>query len=58
MFCPDLKDRADIFDLRGVDRNRDCMVVVRPDQYVAHVLPIGDYDELGAFVDGFMAPRD
>jgi hypothetical protein len=58
MFCPDLKDRADIFDLRGVDRNRGCMVVVRPDQYVAHVLPIDAYFELGAFFDGFMAPRD
>jgi phenol 2-monooxygenase len=58
IFCPDLKDRADIFDLRGVDRNRGCMVVVRPDQYIAHVLPIDAYDELGAFFDGFMAPRD
>ena len=58
MFCPDLKNRADIFDLRGVDRNRGCVVVVRPDQYVAHVLPIDAYDELGAFFDGFMAPRD
>ena len=58
MFCADLKNRADIFDLRGVDRNRGCVVVVRPDQYVAHVLPIDAHDELGAFFDGFMAQRD
>ena len=38
MFCPDLKSGADIFDLRGVDRRHGCVVVVRPDQYVAHVL--------------------
>ena len=40
MFCPDLKNDSDIFDLRGIDRDGGCMVVVRPDQYVAHVLPL------------------
>ena len=33
MFCPDPK-ADDIFDLRGVNRETGCMVVVRPDQYV------------------------
>ncbi|MBT2249288.1 FAD-binding monooxygenase [Arthrobacter sp. BHU FT2] len=42
---------ADIFDLRGLDRN-GVVVVVRPDQYVAHVLPLGATNELG----GFFAP--
>ena len=32
--------RATIFDLRGVIRETGCMGVVRPDQYVAHVLPV------------------
>ena len=54
MFCPDLKNRADIFNLRGIDRTRGCMVIVRPDQYVAHVLPLDAYSELGSFFDGFM----
>ena len=54
MFCPDLKNRADIFDLRGIDRTTGCMVVVRPDQYVAHVLPLDGFTELGSFFDGFM----
>jgi phenol 2-monooxygenase len=54
MFCPDLKSRADIFDLRGIDRRRGCAVVVRPDQYVAHVLPLDDYFELASFFNGFM----
>jgi len=57
MFCPDLKNRNDIFDMRGIDRNRGCMVVVRPDQYVAHVLPLDAYAELGSFFDGFMLSR-
>ena len=54
MFCPDLKNRADIFNVRGIDRTRGCMVVVRPDQYVAHVLPLDAFAELGSFFDGFM----
>ncbi|MEX0957010.1 MAG: FAD-binding monooxygenase [Rhizobiaceae bacterium] len=56
MFCPDLAGGNDIFDLRGIDRDRGCMVVVRPDQYVAHVLPLDACDELAEFFDGFMLP--
>ena len=54
MFCPDLSGGRDIFDMRGIDRERGCMVVVRPDQHVAHVLPIDAFDELAAFFAGFM----
>ncbi|GIL00387.1 MAG: phenol 2-monooxygenase [Alphaproteobacteria bacterium] len=56
MFCPDLKKGNDIFDLRGIDREGGCMVVVRPDQYVAHVLPLDAHAELAAFFGGFMNP--
>ncbi len=54
MFCPDLKSQKDVFDMRGVSRERGCMVVVRPDQYVAHVLPLDAFGDLTAFFDGFM----
>jgi phenol 2-monooxygenase len=57
MFCADLKGGNDIFTMRGIDRERGCMVVVRPDQYVAHVLPLDAYQELAAFFDGFMTRR-
>jgi len=57
MFCPDLKGGNDIFDMRGIDRNSGCVVVVRPDQYVAHVLPLDAHAALAAFFDGFMLPR-
>ena len=30
------------------------MVVVRPDQYVADVLPLDGYERLAAYFDGFM----
>ncbi len=38
----------DIFVARGVSRD-GAIVVVRPDQYVAHVLPLAALDELAAF---------
>ena len=53
-FCPDLKNRPDIFDARGIDRASGCIVVVRPDQYVANVLPLDAHDDLAAFFDRFM----
>jgi phenol 2-monooxygenase (NADPH) len=57
MFCADIKEGNDIFAMRGIDREAGCMVVVRPDQYVAHVLPLDGYKELASFFDGFMLPR-
>ena len=53
VFCPDLKNGRDIFDIRGIDRREGCVVIVRPNQYVAHVLPFDAHDELTAFFDGF-----
>ena len=53
-FSPDLKNGPDIFDLRGIDRTQGALVVVRPDQYVAHVLPLGDHAALTQFFAGFM----
>jgi phenol 2-monooxygenase len=41
---------TDIFDERGIDRERGALVVVRPDQYVAHVLPLNAHAELSAFL--------
>src|SRR3954451_9483339 len=56
-YTPDLKNGPDIFDLRGINRERGAMVVVRPDQFVATVLPLGAHDELAAFFGGFMLDR-
>ena len=58
MFCPDVKGGHDIFAMRGIERERGCMVLVRPDQYVAHVLPLDGYAQLAAFFDGFMIGAD
>ena len=56
-FCPDLKNGADIFDLRGIDRAKGAMVVVRPDQYVSNVLPLDAHHELTAFFSRFLLDR-
>jgi phenol 2-monooxygenase (NADPH) len=52
VFCPD--PRNDLFALRGIDRARGALVVVRPDQYVAHVLPLDAHEELAAFFGRFL----
>jgi len=54
VFCVDHKGVGDIFDMRGIDRARGCMVVVRPDQYVAHVLPLDAYTALSQFFAGIL----
>jgi phenol 2-monooxygenase len=54
IFCPDLKSGNDIFEMRGIDRQQGCIAVVRPDQYIAHALPLDAHDKLAAFFDGFM----
>ncbi|CAN7528434.1 FAD-binding monooxygenase [Arthrobacter sp. LjRoot14] len=46
--------KADIFELRGLDRG-GVIVVVRPDQYVANVLPLAATAELGAFFAPLLA---
>jgi phenol 2-monooxygenase (NADPH) len=47
-FTPDSRG-DDIFDLRRIARDQGALVVVRPDQYVSHVLPLDAYAELAAF---------
>ena len=56
MFCPDLKSGTTSSTCAASIGERGCMVVVRPDQYVAHVLPLDAHAELAGFFDGFMLP--
>lgn len=58
VFCPDLKAGKDIFDQRGIDRTAGGLVIVRPDQYVGHVLPLDAHDRLETYFSGLLArPR-
>ncbi|CAH1749273.1 3-hydroxybenzoate 4-monooxygenase [Thauera humireducens] len=56
-FAPDLRSGQDIFELRGIDRAQGAIVVVRPDQYVANVLPLDAHDALTAFFAAFLIDR-
>jgi phenol 2-monooxygenase (NADPH) len=57
LFSADLKDGPDVFDLRQVNRDQGCLVVVRPDQYVAHLLPLDGTADLANFFAQFMIPQ-
>lgn len=54
VFSADVDSGADIFDMRGIDPHRGCVVIVRPDQHVANVLPLDAHAQLADFFDGFM----
>ncbi|WP_323784867.1 FAD-dependent monooxygenase [Thalassovita sp.] len=58
IFCVDHKGAGDIFDMRGIDRDRGCMIVVRPDQYIAHVLPLEAREYLSDFFERFLLPAN
>lgn len=57
IFCVDFKRGDDIFAMRGIDRAAGCMLVVRPDQYVGHVLPLSARDELATYFGGVLRVR-
>ena len=53
--APTVWTSDDIFDERELSRD-GVVVVVRPDQYVAAILPLDAVDELEAFLDGALLP--
>lgn len=57
VFCADLKRGEDIFEMRGIDRAAGCMVIVRPDQYVGHILPLPARDALTAYFAAILRLR-
>ena len=48
----------DIFDLRKINRDSGCIVIVRPDQHVANVLPLKDHLNITLFFDQFMIVKN
>ncbi|MFK7997099.1 MAG: FAD-dependent monooxygenase [Granulosicoccus sp.] len=54
IFSADTTGARDIFDTRGVDRTNGALVIVRPDQYIANVLPLDDFESLTLFFEKFM----
>ena len=56
VFAPDPK-AGDIFDARAIDRAQGALVIVRPDQVVANVLPLDAHPALCEFFGRFMRER-
>lgn len=54
VFHSDESNNNDIFEKRDINRDSGCMVIVRPDQHVAGVLPLTAHEELSAFFEMFM----
>ena len=53
MFCPSADPARNVFAMRGIDP-QGCMVLVRPDQYVAAIFPLDADAPLAAFLSPFM----
>lgn len=47
-------DNNDVFDLRGINRTKGCVVVVRPDQHIAAIFPVTAHEQFAEFFDTFM----
>jgi phenol 2-monooxygenase len=49
VFCLDHGSQKNIYEMRGISMSEGCVVIVRPDQYVAAVLPLDQHRELCEF---------
>lgn len=59
VFCVDNRPESsgggkNIYDMRGINKEQGCIVIVRPDQYVADVLPLDDFAGVARFFDGVL----
>ena len=57
VFCIDSKNGEDIYKMRKINTEKGCLVVVRPDQHIANILPLGAFKEISQFFDKFMTKR-
>ena len=57
IFCIDSKNGEDIYKMRKINTEKGCLVVVRPDQHIANILPLGAFKEISQFFDKFMTER-
>lgn len=54
IFCVQESMAKDIYELRGIDREQGALVLVRPDQYISHVIPIYQEKIIQDFFDNIM----
>jgi len=44
--------------MRNINRDKGCIMIVRPDQYVAHVLPLNAYNKVEKLFLGFLLEKN
>lgn len=54
MLCSDLAADSGSFTRRRINREHGALAIVRPDEYVVHVLPLSARVELSEFFAGNM----
>ena len=52
------QDGNDAYDLRSIDRSQGCVLIVRPDQHIAAILPVTAHAELSKFFGTFMIEQN
>ena len=57
VFCADGFRKPDIFDLRGINRNKGVLILVRPDQYISQILPLSQTDVLFAHLNSVWSSK-
>ena len=58
VFCFGENGTFDFYDARGIDHEKGCMVLVRPDQYISHIVPFGDVETLSEFFSNILLNPD
>lgn len=56
VFCAEQPPERNIYTLRGIDPDQGCVVIIRPDQHVAAVLPLNDTAAVARYFDGVLTP--
>ena len=54
VFCPIFKTGQNIFEIREINKEEGCIVVVRPDQYISQVLGLNNWNEFCSHFERFM----
>ena len=54
VFCPNFKLGEDIFEMRGINKEEGCIVIVRPDHHVSKIFSLESVDSICSFFEAFM----
>ena len=54
VFCPNFKLGEDIFEMRGINKEEGCVVIVRPDHHVSKIFRLESVDSIRSFFEEFM----